>query len=149
MEIPWWFPRLDLADIDGDGDMEMVAGSYDAEGHAVYAGNEQGGIGQIAKAELPRFFFYDPIYALRAHAADIDGDARADLLEISRQGLARRWLGQGDGTFVRDETYLVPGSRELVGLDDFDADGHVDMLLKGGSDYAGALLVLRGATQCE
>lgn len=149
VEIPWSYPQLDLADIDGDGDDEIVLGGFEAEGHAVYAGNEQGGIGQLAKADLPRFWQYDSIDAVRSRAADIDGDGLADLLEVSRAGLAKRWLGQGDGTFVRDETYLVPGSRELVGLDDFDADGHVDMLLKGGYEYSGALLVLRGATQCE
>lgn len=149
-DIAWNYPTVELADIDGDGEREIIVGGDDGggRGYAVYD-VVLTGLRELAMEPQPLLWTYVGISQARSRVLDIDGDGWADFLESKGDGMSVLWRGQGDGHFERDEVYRLPGGRELVGLHDFDRDGLDDMLLKGSSEYAGSLLLVRGAIQCE
>src|SRR5262249_51847106 len=63
------------------------------------------------------------------HSADLDGDGRLDLVTRTSGGY-RVQFQRGDGdqlSFEPGSLIIVDGDSNLLGIDDFDGDGHFDL----------------------
>jgi hypothetical protein len=79
-----------------------------------------------------------------ATAGDLDGDGYVDLV-LTNSGeppiQVSVWPGAGGHTFLPGASYVLPSAQFLIGLADFDHDGHLDLAFESWSD---ALEVLPG-----
>jgi len=113
---------VDIADVDGDGSLDLVAACSQAQLVALHLGNGDGTFGHDRR--------YTTGAEPRAIAlGDLDGDSRADLVVVdggSASISVRR--GNGDGTFgVRvDYDYGLATPRALA-LGDLDGDARADV----------------------
>ncbi len=112
---------LALADFDGDGRCDMLAGR-------VLRLQAADGSLQAAPA-LPAGCGAGP-----ATAADLDGDGRCDLLSDGQL-----WLNQGGGRLVSGARVFPSGLRQILTAD-LDGDGRGDLI---GLDASGRLLLAR------
>ena len=114
---------LALADLDGDGKLDLVSGSnstlstvYTALGNG--DGSFQAGVASTG-----------PSAQLSALAvADVNGDGRPDV--IASNGAAGQiyiFLGNGNGSLQAPVAYPVPWESAGVALADFNGDGRVDV----------------------
>lgn len=79
-----------------------------------------------------------------AAAADFNGDGKADVVVTNNftQPSVQIWLGAGDGTFTRDDSYLPPALNThanyfTVDAPDVDGDGKFDLFV-GGHEWENA-----------
>jgi len=137
---PGVFPlSLDLADLDGDTNLDIVVA---------------GGLGvAVALGTGSGFGFFGPIAAATASShvvvADVDGDQVPDVLATDDHGLVRILRGRGDGTFVFAGTFPVGGTTALAGTEpvavgDLDGDGWPDLVSADAlADALNVMLSLR------
>jgi len=119
------------ADIDGDGDIDIV-GASTSDG--VIAWWENDGNGTFARHAVGDSFDGAELVS----AADMDGDRDTDIVGVSRgAGIIAWWENDGKGAFAR---HGVNDSLEEAGLAsaaDMDGDGDIDIV--GASRRAGAI----------
>lgn len=111
-------PAHDLiaVDLDSDGVPELVA----ADGEALVLVTADGGL----RSPVP------DVAAIEVEAADLNGDARLDLVSLDLDGTLTSSQGDGMGRFsVTSAVAMGPGVRDLV-LSDFDGDSLVDALVR-------------------
>jgi len=139
---------VDLADWDGDGDLDVLAGAgvtphgpsiNPSQVNAVVVDNDGGRIWTEAWVHL------STIECLAAGWGDADGDARVDAF-ITRNGDSDVFL-TGSGGVPRDEPLgatmsLVPSQAQGLGWGDFDGDGWIDL---ARVDSPGSLTLYRNA----
>jgi len=139
-----------LADIDGDGRLDILAAGKD-DGVRLWLGGRSGGALQWTAAGqgLPGGGSWTSVAAV-----DIDGDGHLDVVTSpysASSPCARIYLGDGAGGFT-DASDAMPRTREtpiMVAAGDVDRDGCVDILVSlrdsgllcflGGRDATGAL----------
>ena len=110
-----------VADLNGDGALDLVFGSASQRTIALLLGDGAGGF----SAPMRFGFSPDDFAAVRSAAvADADGDGNLDLL--TRAGVV---LGNGDGSFQAPvELFINDGVAAVDAAADLDADGHVDLV---------------------
>ena len=134
------FPRLDVADVDGDGRGDLVASNrFELR---VFLQREDGGFGggPDRRIELGRIREEDLVRGsglVRSTVAEIDGDGRADLLVTYvagglLEGRSRTTLHLNrDGSWdpsAPDQEWLDEGGWNAFDLVDLDADGALEMV---------------------
>ena len=127
-----------VADIDGDGDLDLIA-----SGPAIVV-HLNDGRGNFTR--LPEALVGGDI-AERLDIADMDGDGLLDLAVVRRNASFARsidiHLGNGDGTFVPTPARsLTDGEPFRMQLVDIDLDGDIDVV---AGSVSGEVLVYRNA----
>jgi hypothetical protein len=113
---------LALADLNGDGNLDLVTANSGARSASVLLGRNDGTFARKVDVAI--------------HGApgsivvgDLDGDGKLDLLTTNDDESVSVFPGHGDGTFATEERYpLENGSRGLV-LGDLDRDGRSDLVM--------------------
>ncbi|MFM1873393.1 MAG: hypothetical protein RL398_2815 [Planctomycetota bacterium] len=139
--------EADLADIDGDGDLDLLMVNDDFYPNLVYRNNGAGVFTDISATALPA----NADYSTDQVVADFDGDGDVDWFDGNAFGPSRLYLNQGNGTFVDGTTGRLPGTcpadyRSLAA--DLDGDGDLDLILNRGGNYlsgAPTILINNGA----
>ena len=110
-----------VGDIDGDGDLDLVGGTY--EGVLIW---ENDGDGRFEDERLVA----TPM-ASDVELADMDVDGDLDLVVVSNQGPARVWFNTGVGTFENSGQNLHTNQDLALAVADVDGDGDLDALVTG------------------
>ena len=133
--IVWW--DIDAADMDGDGDMDIVTSTPNLTDTLIWYENVDG------KGDFSQEHSFngttaggDPLRALELSVLDYDGDGDNDIVAnqfVDEEGVALYENIDGQGTF--DATILISipghanrGNGEQV-LGDMDGDGDLDVLV--------------------
>jgi hypothetical protein len=123
---------VNAADLDGDGEIELLA-SHD-QGISIAPGNGDGSFG------MPYALPVDDAYEMVP--VDLDLDGSMDLVVASRGGQALVVLrGHGDGTFEDPLVLLVGEDVVSVDVADFDANGALDLVTTYGNAASGTVAV--------
>lgn len=120
------------ADLDGDGDIDVLASAY-FSGEIVWYENLDGRGSFSARKVvdiIPKTF--------SVIAADVDGDGDLDIIGVSREnGQGLFWFENLDGNGNFSEKKPIDSqisSRSVVAVD-FDGDGDLDILINGHTNY--------------
>ena len=120
------------ADVDGDGDMDVLSASVSDDKIRWYENDGQSN---------PTFTAHEITdqadYAISVYAADVDGDGDIDVLSASHNDDKIRWYendGQANPTFTAHEiTDQADGASSVYAVD-VDGDGDMDVLSASISD---------------
>lgn len=119
------------ADVDGDGDLDVVATARSADQVSWYANTD--GLGSFALGGTVASGPDDPIWA---GPADLDGDGDLDVLVSSSQDATHAWYENldGAGSFALGGTITTgaTSARAAIAVD-VDGDGDLDALGSAGS----------------
>lgn len=124
-----WGPvSMAAADVDGDGDLDLITADYMSNDIAVLRNNGRGLFGAPVQYDGGPF----PHSLV---AADIDGDGDTDI------AVANHWdrgisvlLNRGNGTFARRVSYGLSVDFISIAAADVNQDGYMDLV---GADYCG------------
>ncbi len=114
------------ADIDGDGRVDAVSGSYDDDKVAWY---KNGGGSPLSWTAYTISTSADGVRSV--HAADVNGDGRVDTLSASVFDGKVAWYRNEGGSPVSWTSFVVAsglGCAEAVAAADIDGDGHLDVV---------------------
>ncbi len=122
---------FDLGDLDGDGKLDMVAGSDEDEIYSIFL-NTSTGPGDInfSKTDLSANAGVNDLQIV-----DLDGDGRLDFAAITEDGLGAEYLevwrnttiSPGSASFVMDANILLDGYTYFMEVADFNGDGKIDV----------------------
>ncbi|MBL8861065.1 MAG: VCBS repeat-containing protein [Planctomycetes bacterium] len=117
---------LALGDLDGDGDLDLIAQDTDLDRMYVYRNNGAGLFTQISSTPSD----FNTVDVL---LADLDGDQDLDLVTVGGFE-ATVWVHRnlGNGTFAAPVMYPLPGYSGSLASGDFDGDGDIDL----AADYS-------------
>jgi hypothetical protein len=124
-----------VSDLNRDGNVDVVVGTYDSFDVRVFLGNAQGtfqatattySVGESARAVI---------------AEDLTGDGIPDIGAVTSTNSALHlWKGVGDGTFLGRETTAIGRSARGLLATDLNGDGKRDLVVAvQGSNAAGVL----------
>ena len=120
------------ADLDGDGDLDVIAGSRFDNTVAWFENTDGGGAFSNEKVIVD-----NAEDVIDVHPADLDGDGDVDLLYAPNDLGVVNWVENtdGDGTFSapREVTNLVSGPTSVFTAD-LNRDGRLDVLTSSFSD---------------
>ena len=124
-----WARSVYAADLDGDGDPDVLSASWDDDKIAWY---ENLGGGSFS---AQRVITTDANGASSVHAADLDGDGDADVLSTSVFDTKVAWYENlGGGSFSVQRVIATGASPSAVHAADLDGDGDADILPTNASD---------------
>ncbi|MCP3905541.1 MAG: VCBS repeat-containing protein [Planctomycetes bacterium] len=116
---------ITAGDVNGDGNLDLVAGASDEGGINAYFGDGSGKRWVRTVTGLPEHG-----WATRLQLHDMNKDGHLDLVASYDEG-PRVWINSGDGTFEWGATGLpTPSIRGIytgLGVGDFNEDGRLDV----------------------
>jgi len=123
---------MTVADLDGDGDIDVVSASTDDSRIAWY---ENGTFRSSATYEAPFLVSGTATGVERVRVADLDGDGDRDVIAaLEESGTVVWYENEGGGVFA-DEQFVAasfPGARDL-NVADLDGDGDLDVAASAGA----------------
>jgi hypothetical protein len=129
---------LAIGDVDGDGRLDLVVGSFATHAADVLLGH---GDGTFAPARTVAIG--SAVSALAS--ADLNGDGALDLMTIDGSTSAVGvLLGRGDGSFGAVQTVDAGGATSSLAVGDVDGDGRPDLAVSTVSAAGNAVTVLLG-----
>ncbi len=116
------------ADLDGDGDMDVISGSSEEKKIAWYENVD--GLGNFGEPQVILISESDT-YVL-VSAADIDGDEDMDIVKMSSGNGNAIWYENVDGLGSFEEEHVISmgglsHSARVLLLEDMDSDGDIDI----------------------
>lgn len=146
---------IDVADVDTDGDLDLVLRTAYQQGGGSWASNVEimlnDGSGAFA-APIPYSAQSLPVtnlYSAPVRALDVDGDGTVDLAATGPLGSIAIFVNDGTGVFTRDFSvdYLPfdPSGARILEVGDFNGDGATDMV--SVADSANVINILLSQTQ--
>ena len=125
-----------VADLDGDGHLDLAAANRGSNGVDVLLGRGNGEFGAPTTYASGR----DPFTVA---VADVDGDGKPDLVAPNRlSNDVTVLLGRGDGTFGAPAAFAAGHGPEDVAVADLDGDGKLDLAV--ADIYGNSVSVLLG-----
>ena len=120
--------ELVIADVDRDGALDLVMGSYSegSDAATVLLGNGDGTFRAAPAVQMSA-----PPTSVRV--ADVDGDGNPDLVAVHAYTSVSVCLGNGNGTFGPEKISPLPQGTGVVEVADLDGDGKPDLVTVGGS----------------
>jgi hypothetical protein len=112
-----------VADVNGDGKVDLVVANVEFPGVGVLLGNGDG--------TFQAAVFYFSGGADSVAVADVNGDGKPDLLVANGSG-ASVLLGNGDGTFQAAVNYDAAGA-DSIAVADLNGDGKLDLAVTDSS----------------
>jgi hypothetical protein len=137
----WNATSVAVADVNGDGKLDLVVSNFCLSGTNCY-GDEPGGISVLlgngdGTFQPPVSFSSGGNFGYWVAIGDVNGDSHPDLVVVNGCGNIRCtanlavFLGNGDGTFQHPVVYDgQPGATSAV-IADLNGDGHLDLALSG------------------
>jgi len=115
--------QVQLSDINGDGNVDMVAAAGDI---LVRLGTGNGAFGAVTT------YVVNGTNAIAVALGDLNGDGFIDIVsgEGSTGGVSI-YLGSGSGTFTKTGSYSMNTTLNDVALGDFNGDGALDIVTVG------------------
>lgn len=129
-----------LADINGDGKVDVVVTSWQTNSVKVFLGNGNGTL------QEPSDFATDPGPNSVA-AGDFNGDGKLDLATANYSESVSLLLGNGDGTFQTAQSFAAGDYLGSVTAGDVNSDGKLDLVVSNSRSSLsadGAVSVLLG-----
>ena len=122
-----------IADLNGDGLLDLAAANFDSATVSVLLGNGDG-------TYQPRQDFVTGSNPYSVAIGDLNGDSVPDLAVASGAGVSVL-LGNGDGSFQPHQNYFTGSSAESVAIGDLNGDGVPDLAVANhDSNTVSALL---------
>lgn len=143
-----------LADLNGDGNLDVIAANFSTQGFSVFLGKGDGAFNKATNFGPGLFGVVD------LTVTDLDGDGLLDVLATvtGNPGSLVVFLGNGDGTFKTGVPYAAPAPWDVAAAD-MDGDGNVDVVVSntpggfsifhGNGDGTLAAAVQVGANNCR
>ena len=124
--------NLAIADLDGDGKLDLIVPNLDADDPGKLGGPYYGSVSVLLNDCDGTFasrvvYNVGSSYSFRLAVADLNGDARADFVVAGADGMSA-WLNRGDGTFRGGSSYPVDGDPTALIVGDVDGDGRGDVV---------------------
>jgi len=117
------------ADLDGDGDLDVLSASNNDDKIAWYKNDGHGGF----TAQTAISTSADGAYSV--YAADLDGDGDLDVLSASNDNKIAWYKNDGTGNFTAQPAITTSAAAaSWVYAADLDGDGDMDVLSASGSD---------------
>jgi hypothetical protein len=131
--------QLATGDLDGDGDLEVVAATFGGAGLTIHPNSGDGTLGPpIALPTAGNF-------CGGVAVLDVDRDGRRDLVAAHLGGNLAIYRNLGGLTFAPAITVVVPGRLRDIATGDFDRDGQLDLAIH--DEQAGTAVIARGVSR--
>jgi hypothetical protein len=122
------YPSIAVADVNGDGRLDLVVAYWNEGSVGVLLGNGDGTFQPVVK------YNSGGTGAISVAVADVNGDGKPDIVVLNalgQEGTVGVLLGNGDGTFQPPVTYdtgqySIP---ESLAVGDLNDDGHPDIAI--------------------
>jgi hypothetical protein len=125
-----WSKDVEVADMDGDGDLDVLVANteYGGENNAMYMNEGGGELRKLAEGA----FVTDGGSSYGVEAADIDGDGHLDVLVANNGDNNAMYMNEGGGELrkVAEGAFVTDGGASNdVEVADIDGDGDLDILV--------------------
>ena len=137
-------PRADrtysavLADIDGDGDLDVLTSNDEPDQKLVYINDGKAHFRIAATWGLPQWS------TRNATVADLNRDGRPDVIAANRPGPSFACLNDGQGRFPNPCIKIPMGSATSAVAADFDKDGAIDIAIPNRDEGQSAIFLNDG-----
>ncbi len=120
--------RATIADVDSDGDPDIIAAFIVANAVRWYENN---GAQPLAFSAHDISVGPEAVLASRAYGADMNGDGDTDVIHATATGAVWIHLNNGDKppTFTTSLLHDAGGSLRAMAIGDIDNDGHLDVVV--------------------